>query len=116
MPTANGGLAKKRPESVASSKGDPEDISDLKRQFSHTSLVSIFSHSVREKLSVSSTCSLLMLHYVLSKNVLPSGLPKNSDLNKLRILVCILFAVCFGIVFATHVFHRRHKGEVSQRQ
>ena len=75
MPTANGGLTKKRPESVASSKGDPEDISDLKRQFSHTSLVSIFSHSVREKLSVSSKYFPLSSIISLPER-LTLGLPK----------------------------------------
>ena len=45
--------------------------------------------------------------------MLPLGLAKNSDQNQLRLLVCVLFAICFAIVITTHVYYHKHKDTVS---
>ena len=92
--------------------GDLGDLGDLRRQPSRSSLVSTWSLGVRDKLNVGPTSQ--GLNPPPLQAVLPLGLAKNSDQNQLRLLVCLLFAVCFAIVITTHVFYHQHKETVSQ--
>lgn len=98
--TQNGGMGKKKPEPLFIPRGSDKDsiydLTDLKRQSSRSSLVSTFSQGVKEKLS----------------GAIPNNLTKNTDINKLRLVVFILFAACFSIVVATNIVYRQHKGEV----